>query len=128
MTKMFWLAIIIVAAIIIGGSIFMKPSTEAEANDTGYSTLPGWSAGYRYYFDMDEDEKSKLRLFGKYKQVNGNTFKLGWDRQTGKDMNQFETNIDDDGVIFFEQEFNSSARNILCSNTPCVFSWGVYSI
>ena len=105
MTKMFWLAIIIVAAIIIGGSIFMKPSTEAEANDTGYSTLPGWSAGYRYYFDMDEDEKSKLRLFGKYKQVNGNTFKLGWDRQTGKDMNQFDTNIDDDGVIFFEQEF-----------------------
>ena len=44
-------------------------------------------------------------MFGKYKQVNGNTFKLGWDRQTGKDMNQFETNIDDDGVIFFEQEF-----------------------
>jgi|TARA_R110002020_G_scaffold145974_1_gene320377 hypothetical protein len=104
MTKMFWIAIIIVAGIIIGGSIFMKPSTEAEANETVTATGQ-WSAGYRYYFDMDEDEKSKLRLFGKYKQASGNTFKLGWDRQTGKDMNQFDTNIDDDGVIFFEQEF-----------------------
>jgi hypothetical protein len=82
-------------------------SEEAEANETaaGYSTLPGWSAGYRYYFDMDEDEKSKMRLFGKYKQVGGNTIKFGWDRQTGKDINQFDANIDDDGVIFFEQEF-----------------------
>ena len=82
-------------------------SEEAEANETapGYSTLPGWSAGYRYYFDMDEDEKSKMRLFGKYKQVGGNTIKFGWDRQTGKDLNQFDTNIDDDGVVFFEQEF-----------------------
>jgi len=107
MTKMFWIAIVIIAGIIIGGVVFMKPSVEAEAQEVnnGYSTLPGWSAGYRYYFDMDEDEKSKLRLFGKYKQVSGNTFKLGWDRQTGKDMNQFDTNIDDDGVIFFEQEF-----------------------
>ncbi len=54
---------------------------------------------------MDEDQKSKLRLFGKYKQSDGDSFKIGWTRQTGKDMNQFETNIDDDGVIFFEQEF-----------------------
>ena len=46
-----------------------------------------------------------MRLFGKYKQVSGNTFKFGWDRETGKDMNQFNTNIDDDGIIFFEQEF-----------------------
>jgi len=105
MSKMFWIAIIIIAGIIIGGSIFMKPSTEAEANDIGYSTLPGWSAGYRYYFDMDEDEKSKLRLFGKYKQRSGDTFRVGWDRQVGKDLNQFEMNPDDDGVIFFEQEF-----------------------
>ena len=82
-------------------------SEEAEANEgkSGYSTLPGWSAGYRYYFDMDEDEKSKMRLFGKYKQTSGNTIKFGWDRQTGKDLNQFDANIDDDGVIFFEQEF-----------------------
>jgi hypothetical protein len=44
-------------------------------------------------------------LFGKYKQVSGNTIKFGWDRETGKDMNQFNSNIDDDGIIFFEQEF-----------------------
>jgi hypothetical protein len=54
---------------------------------------------------MDEDEKSKLRLFGKYKQKSGDTFRVGWDRQVGKDLNQFEMNPDDDGVIFFEQEF-----------------------
>jgi hypothetical protein len=53
---------------------------------------------------MDEDEKSKLRLFGKYKQGNGNAIKFGWDRQIGKDLNQFDLNIDDDGIIFFEQE------------------------
>jgi hypothetical protein len=56
---------------------------------------------------MDEDEKSKMRLFGKYKQVSGNTIRFGWDRETGKDMNQFNSNIDDDGIIFFEQEFKS---------------------
>ena len=69
----------------------------------GYSTLPGWSAGYRYYFDLDEDHKSKLRLFGKYKQKSGNTLKFGWDKQTGKDLNGWNAN--DDGVVFFEQEF-----------------------
>jgi hypothetical protein len=69
----------------------------------GFSTLPGWSAGYRYYYDLDEDEKSKLRLFGKYKQKTGNTIKFGWDKQTGKDLNSW--NADDDGVVFFEQEF-----------------------
>ncbi len=45
------------------------------------------------------------RLFGKYKQSDGDSFKIGWTRETGKDLNQFKTNIDDDGVIFFEQEF-----------------------
>ena len=100
----------IIAAIIVGiiiiGSIISVPSKEAEsAESIGHSTLPGWSAGYRYYFDMDEDEKSHIRLFGKYKQTDGDSFKIGWDRQTGKDLNQFNTNIDDDGVIFFEQEF-----------------------
>jgi len=74
-------------------------------SEEGHSTLPGWSAGYRYYFDMDQDEKSRIRLFSKYKYKDGNSFTLGWDRQTGKDLNQFDTNIDDDGVIFFEQEF-----------------------
>ena len=99
----------IIAAILLGiiilGSIISKPTKEAEANEEIRSTLPGWSAGYRYYFDMDEDEKSKLRLFGKYKQKSGDTFRVGWDRQVGKDLNQFEMNPDDDGVVFFEQEF-----------------------
>jgi hypothetical protein len=106
-TKVAWTIAIILAGIIILGSIFGPGTKEVEANEdtSGYSTLPGWSAGYRYYFDMDEDEKSHIRLFSKYKQKDGNTFKLGWDRQTGKDINQFDTNIDDDGVIFFEQEF-----------------------
>ena len=105
--KVAWTIAIILTGIIVIGSIFGPGTKEVEANEdtSGYSTLPGWSAGYRYYFDMDEDEKSHIRLFSKYKQKNGNTFKLGWDRQTGKDMNQFDTNIDDDGVIFFEQEF-----------------------
>jgi|TARA_B110000240_G_scaffold173637_1_gene199526 hypothetical protein len=105
--KVAWTIAIILTGIIVIGSIFGPGTKEVEANEdtSGYSTLPGWSAGYRYYFDMDEDEKSHIRLFSKYKQKDGNTFKLGWDRQTGKDMNQFDTNIDDDGVIFFEQEF-----------------------
>ena len=98
----------IIAAILVGiiiiGSIFGPSTKEAESNDSIQTGQ--WSAGYRYYFDMDEDEKSKLRLFSKYKQRSGNTFKIGWERQTGKDMYQFETNIDADGVIFFDQEFN----------------------
>tara|TARA_B110000263_G_scaffold211731_1_gene194842 strand:- start:158 stop:439 length:282 start_codon:yes stop_codon:yes gene_type:complete len=69
----------------------------------GFSTLPGWSAGYRYYLDLDEDEKSKLRLFGKFKQKSGSTIKFGWDKETGRNLNDW--NPDDDGVIFFEQEF-----------------------
>ena len=95
---------LVLLGIIILGSIITKPSKEAEANEEVRSTLPGWSAGYRYWYDMDENEKSKLRLFGKYKQRSGDTFKIGWDREVGKDLNQFEINPDDDGIIFFEQE------------------------
>ena len=84
--------------------LFLTLSFSVQSEE-GHSTLPGWSAGYRYYFDMDEDEKSRIRLFSKYKYKDGNSFTFGWDRQTGKDINQFNTNIDDDGVIFFEQEF-----------------------
>ena len=102
--KVAWIIGIVIAGIIILGSLFGF-SKEAEATEEARSTLPGWSAGYRYYFDMEENEKSKLRLFGKYKQKDGDAFKIGWDRQTGKDFNQFEMNADDDGVIFFEQEF-----------------------
>ena len=84
--------------------LFLTLSFSVKSEE-GHSTLPGWSAGYRYYFDMDEDQKSRIRLFSKYKYKDGNSFQIGWDRQTGKDLNQFDTNIDDDGVIFFEQEF-----------------------
>jgi len=84
--------------------LFLTLSFSVQSEE-GHSTLPGWSIGYRYYFDMNEDEKSRIRLFSKYKYKDGNSFKFGWDRQTGKDINQFNTNIDDDGVIFLEQEF-----------------------
>ena len=102
-TKIAYIIAAILVGIIIIGSIFGPSTKEAEANDSIQTGQ--WSAGYRYYFDMDEDQKSKLRLFSKYKQSDGDSFKIGWTRQTGKDMNQFKTNIDDDGVIFFEQEF-----------------------
>ena len=75
----------------------------AEQKKKGFSTLPGWSVGYKYDLDLDEDEKSKLRLFGKYKQKNGNTIKFGWDKEVGTNLNDW--NKDDDGVVFFEQEF-----------------------
>ena len=71
--------------------------TPAQADD-GYSTLPGWSAGYRLYldianFDHFDDDLNKLRLFGKYKQTNGNVVKFGIDGSS------------DSAVLFFEQEF-----------------------
>ena len=105
--KIAWIIAGILTAIIVLGSIFGPGTKEVEAAEkvVGHSTLPGWSIGYSYYFDMDEDQKSRIRLFSKYKQIDGNSFKFGWDRQTGKDINQFATNIDDDGIIFFEQEF-----------------------
>ena len=54
---------------------------------------------------MDESPQSRLRLFGKYKQRSGDTIKFGWDKQTGKDLNQFSFNHDDSGILFLEQEF-----------------------
>ena len=93
---------ITISALVIG--LLLITSTLADQpKNKGYSTLPGWSAGYRFYLDLDEDEKSKLRLFGKYKQESGSSFKIGWDKQTGRNLNSW--NEDDDGVIFFEQEF-----------------------
>ena len=80
---------------------FSFPIQSQEA----YSTLPGWSAGYRYYFNMDVSPQSRLRLFGKYKQRSGDTIKFGWDKQTGKDLNQFSSSYDSNGVLFLEQEF-----------------------
>ena len=101
--KKSWIVVGIIVVIFIVALLFGKPKP-ADA-DEGYSTLPGWSAGYRYYFDMDESPKSKLRLFGKYKQRSGDTIKFGWDKQTGKDLNQFSFNHDDSGILFLEQEF-----------------------
>ena len=64
----------------------------------GYSTLPGWSAGYRLYLDLTnfnyyDDDKGKVRLFGKYKSSKGNVIKFGIDGSS------------DSGVFFLEQEF-----------------------
>ena len=42
----------------------------------GYSTLPGWSAGYRYNFDVDNQELSKVRLFIKRKSKAGHIIKF----------------------------------------------------
>ena len=83
--------------------LFSFQSLAQEKKKKGFSTLPGWSVGYKYDLDLDEDEKSKLRLFGKYKQKNGNTIKFGWDKEVGTNLNDW--NKDDDGVVFFEQEF-----------------------
>ena len=81
--------------IIIGlvlGLLFITP-----AMADGYSTLPGWSLGYRYHFDINDNEKDKLRLFGKYKQMSGNVIKFGVDVRHRSDSK--------DGVLFFEQEW-----------------------
>jgi len=64
----------------------------------GYSTLPGWSAGYRLHLDLSnfdyyDDDQGKLRLFGKYKSTMGNIVKFGIDGST------------DSAVLFLEQEF-----------------------
>ena len=84
--------------------LFLTFSFPVQSEET-YSTLPGWSAGYRYYFNMDVSPQSRLRLFGKYKQRNGDSIKFGWDKQTGKDLNQFSSSYDSNGVLFLEQEF-----------------------
>ena len=73
--------------------------------------LTGWSGGYRYYYDGDDKYKSKLRLFGKYKDIRGHIVKFGWERQTGVIPNFTRTGtydghkLDDFGVMFIEQEF-----------------------
>ena len=77
---------------------------------TGYSTLPGWSAGYRYKFDSDTHDLSKLRLFLKRKSSAGHIVKLGWERQTGAFPNFFKSgtingsSFNNTGIFFIEQE------------------------
>jgi hypothetical protein len=89
-----------VTAIFVGVLIIIcyMLCTPAIAKDVGYSTLPGWSAGYRLYLDMTDfdyydDDQGKLVLFGKYKQRNGNVVRFGIDGSS------------DSAVLFFEQEF-----------------------
>ena len=73
--------------------------------------LTGWSGGYRYYYDGDDSYKSKLRLFGKYKDIRGHAVKFGWERQTGTIPNFTRSGtydghkLDNFGVMFIEQEF-----------------------
>ena len=77
--------------------IIFSFSAFAEEKNKGFSTLPGWSAGYRYSLDLDDNDDDKLRLFGKFKQRTGNVVKFGIDIK--------HRNSSKEGVIFFEQEF-----------------------
>jgi len=76
----------------------------------GYSTLPGWSAGYRYNFNADNNSLTSLRLFLKRKTRVGHSFKVAWERQTGIVPNFFKTGTVDGvlfnrtGTFFVEQE------------------------
>ena len=51
---------ITISALVLG-LFLITPTLAQEPKKKGFSTLPGFSAGYRYYYDLDEDEKSKLR-------------------------------------------------------------------
>ena len=77
--------------------IIFSFSAFAEEKKKGFSTLPGWAAGYRYSLDLDDNDDDKLRLFAKYKQRTGNVVKFGIDIK--------HRNSSKEGVIFFEQEF-----------------------
>ena len=76
----------------------------------GFSTLPGWSAGYRYNLNADDKSATRIRLFLKKKSLTGNVVKVAWERQTGQIPNFFKTGtIDGDslnkwGTIYIEQE------------------------
>jgi len=102
-TKLFKCALGIVIGLIgIGIVLHYDLDAMAQENNKGYSTLPGWSFGYKFNLDLDESKDSKLRLFGKYKEKDGTSYKLGWDKKTGTNLNDW--NEDQDGVIFFEHE------------------------
>jgi len=92
----------------------IEPLAELEMAplpERGYSTLPGWSAGYRYNFNVDTQNLSKLRLFAKRKSRDGHIVKFGWERQTGAVPNFFKygtidgVSLDNTGIIFIEQEY-----------------------
>ena len=72
----------------------------AEQKKKGFSTLPGWSGGYRYYYDLDEDEKSKLRLFDHTKATYPN--------KVFGPLNIIDNVLARDKGLVFEQEFKLS--------------------
>jgi|TARA_R110002020_G_C15942423_1_gene744825 hypothetical protein len=98
---------------------FISKPAEAQEETTeiaplperGYSTLPGWSAGYRYNFNVDTQNLSKLRLFVKRKSHAGHVIKFGWERQTGAVPNFFKygtidgVSLNNTGILFIEQEY-----------------------
>jgi hypothetical protein len=90
--------------------LFLIFSFPTYAQD-GYSTLPGWSAGYRYYYDHEDNYKSRFRLFLKNKTIEGNITKFGWEKQTGVIPNMFRSGtidghqLDKVGTFYIEQEF-----------------------
>ena len=83
----------------------------ATPKKKGFSTLPGWSAGYRYNLNADDKSATKIRLFLKRKSIVGNVIKLAWERRTGHIPNFFRTGTIDGnslnkwGTIYLEQEF-----------------------
>ena len=90
----------------------IKPTQDLSvpSKTKGFSTLPGWSAGYRYNLNADDKSATRMRLFLKKKSVTGNVVKVAWERQTGQIPNFFKTGtIDGDslnkwGTIYIEQE------------------------
>ena len=83
----------------------------ATPKKKGFSTLPGWSAGYRYNLNADDKSATRIRLFLKRKSIVGNVIKLAWERRTGHIPNFFRTGTIDGnslnnwGTIYLEQEF-----------------------
>ena len=83
----------------------------ATPKKKGFSTLPGWSAGYRYNLNADDKSATSIRLFLKRKSIVGNVIKLAWERRTGHIPNFFRTGTIDGnslnkwGTIYLEQEF-----------------------
>ena len=92
------------------GPAQLTPDLAVTPKKKGFSTLPGWSAGYRYNLDADDKSATKIRLFIKRKSILGSVVKMAWERRTGHIPNFFKTGtIDGDslnswGTMYIEQE------------------------
>ena len=92
------------------GTAQLTPDLAVTPKKKGFSTLPGWSAGYRYNLDADDKSATKIRLFIKRKSILGSVVKMAWERRTGHIPNFFKTGtIDGDslnrwGTMYIEQE------------------------